>query len=238
MSEANLFNREEGVIARGEELLEAGALPEEAARGYALLLGDYKKLFSQVRRLVRISDMMQKELNALNRKLEDLSCQDGLTCIPNRRRLDEMLVIEWRRAARGGHGLAAVMIDIDQFKAFNDTYGHGPGDDCLRSVAEVLTRSLRRPAEFVARYGGEEFLALLPETGLRGAAILAERMREGVEVLNIPHEGSPLGRVTISLGVAAVAEPDHDASPKILLRAADEMLYKAKEAGRNRVHAE
>lgn len=175
------------------------------------------------------------ELQAAQEEQRRLSFLDGLTGVANRRFLDQQLDQEWRRAARERSPLAVVMVDIDQFKAFNDTYGHLAGDDCLGRVAAALSQALRRPADFLARYGGEEFAAVLPGTGLEGALVLAEQMRAQVEGLAIPHATSTVTTVvTVSLGVAATLPRNHDA-PQAVLAAADTALYQAKQAGRNRV---
>ncbi len=236
MSGSGLFAREEEVIRRAEELL-AAALPPGPGAGeeFTSLLADYRKLLNQARRLVRISDMMQEDLNRLNTKLADLSSQDGLTGLANRRRLDERLADEWRRAIRGREAFSLVMIDIDHFKRFNDTYGHAAGDECLKAVAAALAATLQRPCEFVARYGGEEFMAVLPETPHAGLLLMAERLRAAVEALDIPHATSPTaGHVTVSLGAASLVRVERDANLSTLCQAADQALYEAKAQGRNR----
>lgn len=237
MSEDGLFTREIEVIRRAGELVEGDFFTDPAAAAeFSALLADYRKLFSQARRLVRISDMMQQDLNRLNERLADLSSQDGLTGLANRRRLDERLAEEWRRAVRGATPVSLLMIDIDHFKPFNDTCGHAAGDDCLRAVAGALAASLQRPGEFVARYGGEEFMAVLPETLHPGLLVMAERMRGAVEALGIPHPSSPTApHVTVSLGAASAERARRGSSPTTLCQAADQALYEAKRRGRNRV---
>lgn len=167
--------------------------------------------------------------------LERLAFLDGLTEIPNRRRLDEVLQIEWRRAMRNQSTLALLMLDVDHFKAFNDHYGHGAGDECLRKVAHTLQAMLLRSADFIARYGGEEFAVLLPECDDQGARRVAERLRASVEALGIPHayaETAP--QVTISVGYATQM-PAQNGEPTGLTNAADQALYLSKQQGRNRV---
>jgi diguanylate cyclase (GGDEF)-like protein len=128
------------------------------------------------------------------------------------------------------------MADIDMFKAYNDRYGHLAGDECLREIAVALRSQLRRPGDLLARYGGEEFAVVLPETGVVGAAQLAERMRLAVESLHLSHEGSSVAPyVTVSLGVAE-GEPKRQ-SPEELIGRADQALYRAKSAGRNRLYS-
>src|SRR5262245_24604180 len=174
-------------------------------------------------------------LEEANQKLERLSFLDGLTNIPNRRRFDDFLEREWRRALRDATPVSVILTDIDFFKKYNDTYGHEAGDDILKKVAGALAITLNRPADLVARYGGEEFVVVLPGTESDGAALLAERLRTAVAGLEIAHAGSQVGsHVTISLGVATVV-PERGTAPDALVAAADQALYQAKHDGRNRV---
>ncbi len=174
-------------------------------------------------------------LEAANRQLERLSFLDGLTGIANRRRFDESLAREWRRAQREQAPLSVILVDIDFFKAYNDRYGHEAGDEILKRVAAALDGAVNRPADVVARYGGEEFVAVLPGTDADGAVRLGERLRAAVAELAIAHAGSAAGEhVTISVGVAT-AVPARDAAPEALVAAADRALYQAKRDGRNRV---
>ena len=167
--------------------------------------------------------------------LESLALIDGLTGIANRRRFDEALKHEWKRAMRSGTHLALVMADIDHFKAYNDHYGHGAGDQCLKSVAHALSGELGRASDLLARYGGEEFIAIMPDTENAGAQVLAERWRASVAALTLPHQFSSVAdHVTISVGYASIT-PSPEQSPTDLLELADKMLYAAKEQGRNRV---
>ena len=177
------------------------------------------------------------ELQQANAELERLSTTDALTGIANRRRFDEALAREWRRAARRGAPLTVMLADLDRFKALNDTRGHLHGDECLRRVAHVLERGLRRAGDLLARYGGEEFALVLPDTDLAEARTHAETLRAAVVAEHLPHGGSP-GRphVTISIGAAA-AVPRRDERPEPLVALADQALYRAKRGGRNRVVA-
>ncbi|MBR0647344.1 GGDEF domain-containing protein [Plastoroseomonas hellenica] len=168
------------------------------------------------------------------RKLAVLAATDGLTGLANRRQFDEALEREWRRAVRSGTPIALLLLDADNFKFYNDHYGHLEGDNVLRSIADCVRLLVRRPADTGARYGGEEFAVLLPETDAVGAAGVAERLRARVESLAIPHEGRPEGRVTVSIGVA-VARARHGDQDSVLVREADAALYAAKSTGRNRV---
>ncbi len=169
--------------------------------------------------------------------LRELSFLDGLTGIANRRRFDEALAREWRRCGRSRLPLSLILLDVDHFKAYNDHYGHQAGDECLRAVARGLAGAMNRPGDLVARYGGEEFACLLPETDEAGAAGVADRLRQAVAGLGLPHGHSPVaGHVTISLGIAA-ARPQAGTPPDGLTRSADRFLYEAKRAGRDCVRA-
>lgn len=175
------------------------------------------------------------QLEEANRELQRLASLDSLTQVANRRVCDEYLEQEWRRLARLQDSLAVAICDVDAFKAYNDTYGHPTGDDCLRQVADVLQQVLKRPADLVARFGGEEFLAIMPHTNAKGAQHVAETMRQMLLKRAIPHAQSPAGDcVTLSIGVAAVV-PHASASVARLVEAADRALYEAKQTGRDRV---
>ncbi len=176
------------------------------------------------------------ERKKMEETLRQLSYLDELTGIPNRRFFMETLQREWKRATREKTSLTLIMGDIDFFKAYNDTFGHIKGDECLKRVANVLTKTKRRPADMVSRYGGEEFLAVLPDTDAEGGLLVAETMRARVMDLGIVHKSSSIcDRVTISLGVAT-GIPGHLSTPSDLINATDQALYKAKKDGRNRVH--
>ncbi|MEV7629496.1 diguanylate cyclase [Actinoplanes sp. NPDC089786] len=177
-----------------------------------------------------------EELARANERLERMSHTDALTGLPNRRRLDDILEAEWQRALRDKSPLAVAMIDIDQFKLYNDHYGHPAGDRCLHQVASTLAGSVRC-TDHVARYGGEEFCIVMPGATLCGAVAAAERTRIAVEELAEPHTVSTHGTVTISIGIA-LARPDGYQTPGDLVRRADQFLYQAKENGRNRTVSE
>lgn len=172
----------------------------------------------------------------LEQKLATLAIKDGLTGLANRRHFDDMLQQEWRRAERGGTPVSLVMMDVDYFKKFNDQYGHQAGDSCLKAVAKVIAAEARRPGDLAARYGGEEFVLLLPNTDEVGCALVAERIRQSLETLNLSHAlNPPTKRVTMSIGGAtgwpnAEAQGNHPS----LIAAADRALYAAKHAGRDR----
>ncbi|BAM91657.1 PAS/PAC sensor-containing diguanylate cyclase [Bradyrhizobium oligotrophicum S58] len=172
----------------------------------------------------------------LQGRLETLAIEDGLTGLANRRRFDERLLEEWGRAYRDKTSLALLMIDIDHFKAFNDTYGHPAGDECLHTVAGILADEAQRSADMAARYGGEEFAILLPNTDAGGCARLGERIRRALHAARITHEHNPPGIVTASIG-GAICRPgfERSAGPASLVEAADRALYAAKDGGRDRV---
>ena len=169
--------------------------------------------------------------------LERFALLDGLTGIHNRRYFDEQLKKEIGRTRRDYSSVSTMMMDIDHFKEFNDHYGHGAGDQCLKRVARALTDELSRPGDTLCRYGGEEFAALLPGSDSAGARRVANRLREAVESLAVPHEYSSVSDVvTLSLGTAAEESgAARTTTGESLLRRADKALYSAKQAGRNRV---
>jgi diguanylate cyclase (GGDEF)-like protein/PAS domain S-box-containing protein len=195
-----------------------------------------RKVSGEIDGVVAISrDVTQQK--DLEGKLATLAIEDGLTGLANRRRFDERLLEEWGRAHRDKTSLALLMIDLDQFKSFNDEYGHPAGDGCLRAVARVLSAEARRPADLAARYGGEEFTVLLPNTDAVGCARIAERIRRELRDTAIPHvRNLPSGLVTASLG-GAVCWPgtERHAGHASLVEAADRALYAAKHAGRDRL---
>lgn len=211
------------------------AKSEESDETHGLELGavDYiTKPFSMP--IVQARVRTHLELKRHRDLLENLSSLDGLTGIPNRRRFDEVARREWKQSLRDRAPISLILIDIDAFKGFNDHYGHLAGDDCLKQVAAALSDAVRRPSDFLARYGGEEFVSLLPRTDEAGAVLVAESMRRAVTDLAIPHARSPAGsRLTISLGVAACV-PNLDQNLFGFINEADQALYRAKDAGRNR----
>lgn len=171
----------------------------------------------------------------LEEELKKLSYLDGLTGVANRRHLDEVIEFEWKRMMRESKPVSMIMGDIDYFKAYNDTYGHQKGDDCLKKVANTLKIVVKRPADLVARYGGEEFAVLLPGIDEKGADNIADKMRSKIEALGINHSGSQnCSVVTMSFGVSTII-PATDNNTTDLIKTADYALYKAKKEGRNRV---
>ncbi|MFZ5425476.1 MAG: diguanylate cyclase domain-containing protein [Thermodesulfobacteriota bacterium] len=184
----------------------------------------------------KISEMeeLQQQLEEKNEQLKLLSCLDGLTGVVNRRRFDEILGDEWKRAQRNGSTLSLILADVDFFKDYNDNYGHVAGDECLRRVAKALSGTVRRQIDTLARYGGEEFAAILPETSQEGAEMVVRHMQEAVSKLEIPHNFSKAGdSITFSFGICSVV-PERDMTAMTLVKAADRAMYEAKQAGRNR----
>ena len=181
-----------------------------------------------------ITDRKRAEckLKEANETLQQLYKTDSLTGIPNRRSFDEMVEKEWNRAKRKNTPISLMILDIDNYKAFNDAFGHLEGDKCLKKVASTISQLLNRSGDYVARYGGEEFTVILPETDLKGAAIVAESFRSTIESLQIGHIDHSV--VTISIGVAT-ATPIHSLSYIELIQKADKALYEAKNNGKNRI---
>jgi diguanylate cyclase (GGDEF)-like protein len=169
------------------------------------------------------------------RMIERLGLVDPLTDIPNRRCFDERITVEWRRMIRDKTPIAFMMMDVDKFKAYNDTYGHPQGDVLLKSLARIFAAAARRPGDLAARLGGEEFGLLLPETDLEGALEVAEEIRADVEATRVPAaDGRTITSVTISIGVVSLVPGDHSVIADFIAKA-DGLLYAAKEQGRNRV---
>jgi diguanylate cyclase (GGDEF)-like protein len=192
------------------------------------------------RRKAREMELLEvtRQLKEANEILQNLSYLDGLTGIANRRHFDQVLLQESRRSQRENNPLTLIILDIDYFKNFNDTYGHLKGDDCLKTVASVLKKTVKRAGDFPARYGGEEFAVILPNTNDVGGATIAEELRASIELVNIPHIKSLCANhVTVSLGVAT-RFPEQDHTPEEMILAADRALYRSKNEGRNRVNVE
>ena len=173
-------------------------------------------------------------LQEANRKLKELANQDGLTQVANRRCFNTRLQAEWKRLTREKQPLSLILLDIDQFKFYNDCYGHLAGDDCLLRIAQTLQKLIRRPADLVARYGGEEFAIILPNTSLEGAIKVAQSIQEAIHDLAIPHAQSKVKEiVTLSMGISSVI-PSLKIEPDRLIADADTALYNAKQQGRDR----
>ncbi|MCW8958633.1 MAG: diguanylate cyclase [Gammaproteobacteria bacterium] len=197
-------------------------------------------LNAQLQQEIGEREQAETQLKAANRELERISMQDGLLGIANRRHLDEVLAKEYSRALRQRAPLSLIIADIDQFKDYNDHYGHQAGDDSLRKVAQAMAARLKRPTDLLARYGGEEIAVVLPDTAADGAREIAERLRAAVEQVAIPHAASAVApHVTISLGVHTLqpSEVVQEEGLAAFIGTADGALYAAKRAGRNRVVA-
>lgn len=177
----------------------------------------------------------EASLKQANYELKRLATLDGLTQLANRRQFDEYFEREWQRLAREEQPLSLILFDIDHFKRYNDYYGHLAGDDCLQQVAKAANHAVQRPSDLVARYGGEEFAAILPDTEIQGALVVAQMIREQIQQLKLPHASSPSHPyLTLSLGVSGTI-PSLERSPDYLIALADAALYEAKNQGRDRI---
>ncbi len=206
----------------------AGLLGLTGLIGWLLLLDIRRRTLAEA-----ALHIAQQQLLESNRQLELLAMKDALTGLANRRCFDETLAVEARRAQRDGLPLALLMIDIDHFKRFNDALGHVAGDACLQAVATLLQACVRRPSDLVARYGGEEMAIIMPATGSQGAEVVAQLILDRLHQENIPHPGSPFARVSVSIGIATATGAQ--LQPVLgFVEAADQSLYRAKAAGRNR----
>lgn len=214
---------ERQVSLAGDRWLDARTRP--TADGGCLIV------FSDITKIKRV----ENELKALNEQLEELANTDSLTGLLNRRAFDRIFEQEFSRAVRDQAELSLLLIDLDNFKAYNDTYGHQQGDECLRIVSRCLSDTVRRSTDVAARYGGEELVAILPSTSEKGALTIAEMFRRAVVDLAIPHSGSARGVVTVSIGVAGLLDHRQGRDAMELLQRADQALYAAKAAGRDRV---
>ena len=185
--------------------------------------------------LLWLTWMLRRELRRryrTERVLSELAATDALTGLANRRILDERLRLEWDRAQRSADPMTVLMIDVDHFKAFNDRHGHHAGDEALRTVAQVIGTTIRRPADLAARYGGEEFAVVLPHTDAKGAHVIAEHIRSSIE--HLPRVAGDEQPITVSIGMSTWDKHSR-MSLEALLLSADQALYEAKHAGRNRI---
>ena len=183
----------------------------------------------------RLLELEKHQLNVLTQRLDQISREDALTGLANRRHFNEAIQREWERAKRQQSPISLVFVDIDHFKFFNDSYGHLDGDRALAAVGTVLRNSVRRPGDLAARYGGEEFVILLPNTAREGAMEVARQVLNSVDQLHIPHGASKVAPyLTASIGVATEV-PSAELSPAYLIAAADAAVYSAKAAGRHRI---
>ena len=189
-----------------------------------LLQTDLKRLYQELEELRQAEALLAQE----NQELQKLTLVDDLTEVANRRSFNQYFDKEWRRSAREQTPLSLIMCDIDYFKAYNDTYGHQAGDDCLKKVAQAIRFTLKRPADLVARYGGEEFVVVLPNTNKIGALYVAQEIREAIRTLQIAHGGTVSHRVTLSFGVATTVPVPNSPNTE-LIATADQRLYQAKQ---------
>ena len=228
------INLKENSATKDIPLLFVTAISEEvdASRGFALGAVDYiTKPFNPL--MVKARVKLHLDLKRKQELLEKYAFIDALTEIPNRRRFDEVISREWNRAHRAGYSISLMMIDIDHFKLYNDTYGHGMGDDCLRRVAGTIAEVLRRSSDFVARYGGEEFVVILPDSDLPMALDTANKIQAKIDALTIAHQTSLAADfVTFSIGVATMI-PENGKQYRELIETADAKLYEAKSSGRH-----
>ena len=177
----------------------------------------------------------QQQLQQSNFELQRLTNTDGLTGIANRRYFDDYLSAEWRRAKREQLQLSMLIIDVDNFKLYNDSYGHVAGDDALKQIARTIESGTMRPADMSARFGGEEFAVILPATDAQGALASAQKICADIESLHLAHAGSVISEwMTVSIGAATLV-PQQNEEPIQLIKLADQCLYRAKQAGKNRV---
>jgi two-component system chemotaxis family response regulator WspR len=235
------------VLSTKEEPLVKSAAFAAGANDYLVKLPDRIELIARIRyhsrsylNLLQRDEayqalrQSQQQLLATNLELQRLTHSDGLTGLSNRRYLDQYLTAEWRRGMRDKTSLGLLMIDVDNFKAYNDTYGHVAGDDVLKRVAQTVESCLGRAPDLAARFGGEEFAVVVPGTSSGGLRLLAEKIRIAIEDLAIEHSGSASGVVTISIG-AATLMPSAAEPVTTLIEAADVGLYRAKRDGKNQV---
>lgn len=236
------------VLSTKEEPVIKSAAFAAGANDYLVKLPDRIELVARIRyhsrsyvnllqrdEAYRALRQSQQQLLEVNLELRRLTHSDGLTGLSNRRYLDEYLGAEWRRGAREQNEMSMLMIDVDNFKLYNDTYGHVAGDEVLKQIASTVEKCLGRPGDLAARFGGEEFAVVLPSTPLTGIKLLAEKIRSEVEGLKLPHVHSSTGEfVTISVGGASVV-PSMGSAITTLIEAADLALYQAKREGKNRV---
>ena len=232
-----LFARFVEVVESGEPLDEDFYYPIGESSWYHYVTVKLGDGFAVTVRDITFRKQTELALQEANRKLELIANLDGLTQIANRRRFDDYLSLEWQRHQREQNPLALILIDIDYFKRYNDSYGHQGGDDCLVRVAQAIAQVPQRPTDLVARYGGEEFVVILSNTDTQGALKVAQAIQDAIADLAIPHENSMISdHITLSLGVASLI-PTSDQSLGNLIAYADQALYTAKKEGRDRAIA-
>lgn len=206
---------------------------QEANEELGRLNYSYEQMVLELTQAKHSAEQLARELKQANDNLRELTFRDSLTNLYNHRYFQEVFETELNKSKRYGHHLSLLLLDIDHFKKVNDSYGHLTGDHVLIEISKVLVKLVRH-CDIVARYGGEEFAILLPETGLSGAKVLAQRLRRGVEQHRMEYDGEPL-RVTTSIGLSSTEMPDMEKNRKSMIASSDQALYSAKHAGRNRV---
>lgn len=228
--------KEEEILKNSISILQSNIIETDNDKElYMKLVEDYKELLEQMKRMVKMSDIMENKLNYVRRSIDEISKVDFLTNLYNRRHFYEVLEKAWRDCEKNKKYLSVLMIDIDNFKEYNDRYGHVNGDRCLKGVSECIKDLVQQFDNIVARYGGEELIVLLPDSDSENAKYMAEEIRKNIEKLEILHEDSKdYEFVTVSIG-SATTIPSSDLLPEKLIIMADEALYRAKKSGRNRV---
>ncbi|KZL92523.1 GGDEF domain-containing protein [Clostridium magnum] len=230
----NIFSKEENIISNAEKLISLKHFKSiEDEVNYTNLLNEYKELLKQMMKMIKMSDKTQLDLKTISDNFEIISQIDVLTGLYNRRYFNEAYDREWKNSILVKTPISLVMIDVDYFKKYNDTYGHLKGDECLAAIAKEVKQSTRKSRDIVSRFGGEEFIMILPETDINSAVLLAKELLKAVKDLNIAHESSPIDkRITLSIGVASMIA-NENVNMDIFLKMADDALYEAKNNGRN-----
>jgi len=229
-----LFDKEQQVIENARLVL-TGQSDGALSKPYLELLDEYQALLERSRRVAELALSVQLDLEAAVSQVAQLSQVDGLTGAMNRRAFEKLLSRDWAQAQREKTALSMLVVDIDNFRAYNDIYGSLAGDDCLKSVSHALMRCLYREVDVVARMEGNTFVVLLPSTEPDGARVVGERILKEIAALEIPHLESPHGgMVTVSVGVSSVTPSPKD-TPMVLVRRAQAALGDAKDSGRNAV---
>lgn len=231
----SIFLKEEEVVEKSISIAESLMETNKDKELYMDLVEDYRELLEQMKRMVRMSDIIENKLNYVRLSIDEISKIDFVTNMYNRRYFDKVFMEEWQNGKKDGNSLAVIMIDIDKFKEYNDKYGHLKGDQCLEIVADEIKQVIEKNNNVASRYGGEEFIGLIKNADLNEAESIAETIRKNIEALNIAHGGSPkCNIVTVSIGIAAV-KPIAELIPEKVIKMADEALYRAKNSGRNKV---